>query len=111
MAAYQVSYCDFETGRQVAADGTVRMDVGEIVDLMDEILTSAGCYVSVSDDDGNLIQFIVNDDDTICLDFPAPRKRGSYAKTSSLDECKAILRGLGDRIDAGDIPDLEFERW
>ena len=48
MNEYLVSYCDYESGRQVAADGSVSMSLQEVLVLMDEILVSPGTEACAS---------------------------------------------------------------
>ncbi len=111
MNEYLVSYCDYESGRQVAADGSVSMSLQEVLVLMDEILVSPGSFLGVTVQDGSMLQFIVNDDGSMCLDVPSPSERGSYAKQTTLDACKSVLRGTGTSVQREAIEGLAFERW
>ncbi len=111
MTDYLVSYCDYETGKQVAADGTVSMSLGDILVLMDEILTSSGSFVGVTAADGSMLQFIVNDDGSMYFDVPSPGERGSYVKHTTLKICKDVLRAVDGGVRRDAIDGLVFERW
>jgi hypothetical protein len=111
VSEYHVSFYDFETGREVAADGPVTMGLDEILALMDEVLTSAGSFVSVKGEGEGMLQFIAEDDRMLSLELPAPPKRGSYAKRVTLEQGKALLRGLGGKVQREDFDGLVFARW
>ncbi len=109
---YTVTFCEYDTGRQAAADGGgVEMSRDQILQLMGEVLVSPGSYVSVMDREGTMLQFVLDEDGSVMLDIPAPRRRGSFAKRTTLAECEAAVRSLGDRVDTDAFEGLVFERW
>lgn len=111
MAIFRVTYCDYETGRHVAADGPLPMSRGEILELMDQVLTSPGSFVSVMDADGTMLQFVLDEDGSVMLDIPHPPKRGSYAKRTTVAACVKAIRELSDKVELDAFEGLEFERW
>jgi hypothetical protein len=111
MSELRVSYCDYDRGLQLAADGAKPMRVDEILALMDEVLQSSGSFISVVDSEDNLMNFIVEEDGALQLDFPSPDERGSYFKRSSMDECKDALRRSNGKLSRTLVDGLDFERW
>ena len=108
---YRVTFCDFETGRQEAGDGGVMMTLAEILAMMDELLTSTGDFVSVTHEDGTMLQFVVDDHGTCLLDMPSPKERGSYEKHVSVAICKETLESMPDTFDPKQVSGLTFNRW
>jgi hypothetical protein len=114
MPSYHVHYWSLESGEEVPADGAVEMDLEQLLELMDRVLTSPGCFVSAAGADGTMIQFVVDEGDIVLLDVPAPQKRGSFGKRDTLAACKALMRTLGGdgpHVSHEDIEGLTFERW
>jgi hypothetical protein len=108
---YRVSYCDYATGKEVAADGPLAMSKSQVLELLAEVLREPGSFVSVTDAGGRMLQFVLDDDGSVMLDVPYPEKRGSYAKRSTLAACLQLVRDLGGRVEITAIDGLEFERW
>ncbi len=111
MSNYRVTYCDYQTGVHIAADGPIAMSRQEILDLMAKVLTSSGSFVSVMDADDNMLQFVLDDDGMVMLDLPHPKKRGSYVKVTSVAACVTAIENLGDKVTIDDFDGLVFERW
>ncbi len=111
LESFRVTYCDFESGKHVAADGPLSLSKQEILALMDEVLTSAGSFVSVMDADGTMLQFVLDEDGSVMLDIPHPSKRGSYAMKASLSFCEQAIRDLDEKVTIDAFEGLEFERW
>ena len=109
---YRVTYCDYESGQQEASDGGVMMTLDEILQLMDRLLTSSGDFVSVTHQDGTMLQFLVEEDGGLCLlDMPSPKERGSYEQHVSLEVCKKTLTSMPDTFDPKLVDNLEFIPW
>jgi hypothetical protein len=108
---YRVYYCDFERDEMIAADGAISKSVADILTLMDGVLTSAGSFVGLRDSQGEMVQFMVDEDGSICLDFPSPRERGSYLKSTTLEVCKTIVEEADGNLTRGDTAGLEFDPW
>jgi hypothetical protein len=83
----------------------------EILHSMDCVLHMPRNFIGVTDENKVTLQFMVNDDKTICVDVPAPSEQGSYVKTASLGECLKIVGGLGEQITVKEIEGLEFQAW
>ena len=83
----------------------------EILHSMDCVLHMPQNFIGVFGDNDVTLQFMVNDDKTICVDVPVPSEQGSYVKTASLDECLEIVRGIGEQITLQEIEGLEFQAW
>lgn len=111
MTRYRVTYCDYETGKHIAADGPLSLGKAEILSLMADVLTSSGSFVSVMDADGTMLQFVLDDDGMVMLDIPFPPKRGSYAKLTTVAACVTAIEELADKIVLDAFDGLEFERW
>jgi hypothetical protein len=111
MPTYRVHYCNFETGEEIAGNGAVEMDLEQLIELMDRVLISHGCFVSAASSDGTMIQFVVDEDGMVMLDVPAPSKRGSYGKRDTMAACKATLRATGTQVRHEDIDGLTFVPW
>ncbi len=95
----------------IAADGAIAKSVADILTLMDAVLTSPGSFVGLRDSKDVMVQFMVDEDGAICLDFPSPAERGSYLKSTTLEVCKAIVREANGSLTRGDTPDLAFDPW
>ena len=81
----------------------------EILHSMDCVLHMPRNFIGVTDENDVTLQFMVNEDRTICVDVPAPAEKGSYVKTTDLRECLDIVRGLGQTINAKEIDGIEDE--
>ena len=83
----------------------------EILHSMDCVLHMPRNYIGVTDENGVTLQFMVNEDKSTYVDIPAPAERGSYAKTTDLQDCLTIMRVIGEAIDAKTIDELAFQAW
>ena len=83
----------------------------EILHSMDCVLHMPRNFIGVIGENGTTLQFVVNDDKTIDIDVPVPADRGSYVKTTDLQECLEIVRNLGDTVNAEGIDGLDFKSW
>ncbi len=108
---YRVYYCDFDRDEEVAADGATPKSVPDILALMDRVLTSPGSFLGLMDSADGMVQFMVDDDGSIYLDFPSPKERGSYIKHTDLETCKAIVREAKGSLGPGETPGLDFDAW
>ena len=111
MTRYRVSFCDFSSDTHPAPDEYRMLDRDEILILMRKVLTSAGSFVSVMDEEGTMLQFMIDDDGSAMIDIPYPKRRGSYEKRGTLDDCVEAVRRLGDTVSIENIEGLEFARW
>lgn len=108
---YRVYYCDFERDEEIAANGAIHKSVADILALMDTVLTSPGSFVGLMDKDEGMVQFMVDDDGSIYLDFPCPKERGSYVTHTSLEVCKTIVREANGSLGRGEMTGLAFDPW
>jgi hypothetical protein len=111
MRLFRVTFCDYARDRESGGDGGVPMTVTEVLELMAEVLTSAGSFVSVMDREGTMIQFMVDEHGGMMLDIPSPRERGSYAKVTDLEACLKVMRDLDTLVRKEAIEGLAFARW
>lgn len=101
-------YCEDKVLESKDAHAATQED---ILHSMECVLHMPRNFIGVTDEDGSTIQFMVNDDQTICVDVPSPAERGSYAKQTDLQECLGIVRRLGQRINVNALAGLEFKPW
>lgn len=108
---YHMFYCDYAEDEDVPAEEAIPADLETIIQRMDSVLRITENFVGMVDTNDVTLQFIVNDDYSIHVDIPIPKKRGSYSKTLPLDACVELVKGIGSTIDPDSIPGLIFESW
>lgn len=111
MTRFRVAFCDYSAEENPAADEHRLLDRDGILALMEEVLKSAGSFVSVMDDEGTMLQFVLDEDGSVMMDIPHPKKRGSYAKRATIADCVSVVEALDERVRIDAITGLEFERW
>lgn len=83
----------------------------EIETMMDEVLVHPHNFVGLIDADGETLQFYVNDDLSVLIDFIVKDRQGSLQVDATLAQCLALITGTGPSLKALTIPGAVFTAW
>jgi hypothetical protein len=86
-------------------------DFGEIEALMRGILDHPGNFLGLIDQFDETLQFYVNDDKSVLVDFIVKGKGGSLQKVVSLSECIALTLSTSPSLADLSISGAEFKTW
>lgn len=82
-----------------------------IEEFMRGVLVHPGNFLGLIDAQDETLQFFVEADRSILVDFIVRGKNGSMVKTGTLDEAIALARDAGPSLAAVEIPGAEFRAW
>jgi len=86
-------------------------DFEQIREYMRGVLVHPGNFFDLIDQFGETLQFYVNDDRTVQIDFIVEARRGSMMKMAPLSECIALVESAGPSLAALVIPGAVFQAW
>ena len=109
--SYRIYYSDFVRDIELTPDGARPAEVDEILRMMEEVLAEPGNFLGVMDEQGGILQFLVDEQGTIGVEIPDPPRRGHYGKQASLTECKQLLHDADGRFHWDAFDGLTFEKW
>lgn len=111
MSKLRFFYTDYCEDKSIPSHEAWTASKDDILHSMDCVLHIPRNFIGIIDDQNVTLQFMVNDDRSIDVDIPSPARRGSYVKTTSLDECLELVRELGESIQPDSIAGLNFTSW
>jgi predicted acetyltransferase len=109
--SYRVYYSDFERDIELTPDGARPAEVEEINGLLDQVLAQPGNFLGLIDEQGGILQFLVDEDGHIGVEIPDPARRGHYGKRATLTECKQLVAEADGRFHWDAVDGLQFEKW
>lgn len=86
-------------------------DLPEIKALMNGVLNHPGNHLGLIDQFDETLQFYVNGDGSVLIDFIVRDKSGSLQAILSLKECIALVQSSVPSLSALQIPNAEFNKW
>lgn len=109
--AFKLFYTDYSKDKHLRSDEAKPATIDNIVDCMNSLLLEADNFVGIIDSNDVMLQFMVEDDGTICIDIPIHERKGSFTKISDLSESIKIVSALQKDIILEQINGLEFKSW
>ena len=83
----------------------------QIFKYMRAILVHPGNYFGIIDQFDETLQFIVNPDSTVKLDYIVEGEKGSLVKTVQLDEAIELIKKAEPSLAELEIQGTVFEKW
>lgn len=109
--AFKFFYTDYANDKDVRSDEAVSETLDNIIGHMQAMLKEPDNFIGLIDENNVMLQFMVEDDGSICVDVPMHEQKGSLTKSASLAESIAIVRSLNQEILFDEIDGLEFKPW
>lgn len=109
--AFKFFYTDYSTDKSVRSDEAVSETVDNVIEHMKAMLKEEDNFIGLIDENNLMIQFMVEDDGSICIDVPMHDRKGSLAKNADLNEAIDVVLSLKDEIVWEEIDGLEFKPW
>lgn len=83
----------------------------EIGTMMSEVLVHPHNFIGLIDAEGETLQFYVNDDLSVLIDFIVKDRQGSLQVDATLAQCLALIGTVGPSLKALAIPGAKFTAW
>lgn len=108
---FKLFYTDYSKDKYLRSDYAIAATLEEIIDCMNSVLHEPDNFVGIIDSNNVMLQFMVEDNGTICIDAPLHDRKGSYTKSADLNECIELVNALQENIVLDQINGLEFKTW
>ena len=108
---FKLFYTDYSEDKHLRSDEAESVTLEKIVDCMNNLLHEPDNFVGIIDCNDVMLQFMVEDDGSICIDAPLHERKGSFTKSADLSECIEIVGALQKNIVLEQINGLEFKSW
>jgi len=109
--AFKFFYTDYANNKDVRSDEAVSETLDNIIGHMQQMLQEPDNFIGLIDENNLMLQFMVEDDGSICVDVPMHEQKGSLTKNATLTESIDIVRELNQEIPFDEIDGLEFKPW
>ena len=104
-------YTDYSKDEHVRSDEAKDSTLEEIVECMNKLLHEPDNFIGLIDAEDTMLQFMVEDDGSICVDSPVDDKNGSFTKNATLKESVEIVQAIQTAINLDAIKGLQFKKW
>ena len=108
---FKLFYTDYVKDQHLRSDEAEPATVENIIDCMNKLLHEPDNFVGIIDSDDVMLQFMVEESSEICIDVPIHDRKGSFMKSTDLNECIGVVTALEEKIVLEDIEGLEFKSW
>ena len=108
---YKFYYTDYSTDKHIRSDEAVSESLDNIIGQMNSLLQEPDNFIGIIDENNVMLQFMVEDDGSICVDIPMHDQKGSLTKSANLNECISLVDSLQENILIEQIEGLEFKHW
>lgn len=108
---FKLFYTDYSEDKHLRSDEAESTTLEKIIDCMNSLLHEPDNFIGIVDCDDVMLQFMVEDTGTICIDAPIQERKGSFTKSTDLSECIKIVGALQKNIVLEQINGLEFKPW
>ena len=108
---FKLFYTDYSEDKHVRSGEAESASLENIIASMNRLLHEPDNFIGIIDDNNVMLQFMVEDDGTICIDLPIHDRNGSFTKNSDLSESIKVVNALQKSIVLEDIKGLEFKSW
>lgn len=108
---YRMFFTDYCEDKSLPSQEAEARELESILHSMDCVLHMPRNFLGITDSAGTTIQFMVNEDNSIFVDVPAPNEKGSYSMTTDLASCISLVRELNGNIDLKNYSQLQFAPW
>ena len=108
---FKLFYTDYTEDKHLRSDEAESATVEKIIDCMNKLLHEPDNFIGIIDSNDVMLQFMVEDNGTICIDAPIHERKGSFTKDADLSECIEIVTALQKNIVLEKINGLEFKTW
>jgi len=108
---FQLFYADYSEDKHVRSDEAESATLEKVIDCMNRLLHEPDNFIGIIDDNNVMLQFMVEETGSICIDAPVHERKGSFTKSTDLGECVAVVGALQKHIVLEKINGLEFTPW
>ncbi len=109
---FDVFYCFHASGEEVPSSTPLSMPLGAVVSELLPRLVHDTDFIGVVDGSGTTLQFMLLEaDQRVWMEIPAPSDRGSYGTHVSLGDLPSVIGSLPAQFLVEAFPSLEFHPW
>ncbi|TND10478.1 MAG: hypothetical protein FD123_120 [Bacteroidetes bacterium] len=109
--AIKLFYWNYDADEGVSSDDHYEAPLEETIECMENLPDSDGNFLGLELPDGEIIQFMHDDNRGLYLDIPVVNEGGSYAKVIDISACLDIIRDMYTGKKPRDIEGLVFESY
>lgn len=99
---------DYERDRYIDAKQPVAVDLGKALDEFDRLSDTRG-FIGFRRNDGAVLQFIWNHDQTLSADLPILGRRASLVRRGTREELGALIERIANGAPTRELPDFHLE--
>jgi hypothetical protein len=100
---------DYQRDRYIDAKEPVAVDLGKALDEFDRLSDTRGCFIGFRRNDGEVLQFIWNHDQTLSADIPVSGRRASLVRRGTWDELRPLIERFANGAPTRELPDFHLE--
>jgi hypothetical protein len=104
-------YQNYDDNQEIDQESPIECGLDETMDYMEKLPDTDGNFLGLVLPDSCVVQFMHNEDQSICLDIPAEKKGGAYRKEIDMDECIQIIKDIYEGKDPKAIKGLIFDSF
>jgi hypothetical protein len=104
-------YTDYTNDKHIKSDEAITATTKEIGACMSNLLREPDNFLGIIDDNDVMLQFMVENDGSICVDLPVNERKGSFTKHTDLKGCIKLAESLSETIELDKIDSLVFTLW
>lgn len=108
---FKLFYTDYSEDKHLRSDEAEPITLEKIIENMNSLLHEPDNFIGIIDSNEAMLQFMVENTGTICIDAPIEERKGSFTKSTDLSECIEIVGALQKNIVLEQIDGLEFKSW
>jgi hypothetical protein len=108
---FKLFYTDYTNDKHIKSDEAITATIKEIGTYMSNLLHEPDNFLGIIDDNEVMLQFMVENDGSICVDLPVDERKGSFTKHTDLNSCLQLIASLPEIIELDKIDGLTFNDW
>ena len=108
---FKLFYTDYINDKHIKSDEALTATIKEIGACMANLLHEPDNFLGIIDDNDVMLQFMVENDGSICIDLPVDERKGSFTKHTGLNSCIQLVESLPQIIELDKIDSLVFTLW
>lgn len=109
--SFKFFYTDYATDKHVRSDEAISETLDTVIGHMQRMLKEPDNFIGLIDENNVMLQFMVEEDGSICVDVPMHDRKGSLTKNTNLYESIEIVNGLKEAILFEEFEGLVFKPW
>ena len=83
----------------------------KIEEFIRGVLVHPENFLGIIDQFDETLQFFVNDDRSVLIEFILREREGAMSKVGTVEECVELVRAAGPSLAELKIPDASFKSW